>query len=126
MTSQEYQFMQHKGQLITGMRSFCIVNLYDARRHPQDQAGLPSTKEFHFTVGQYEIMRQLAMKYSKEKAHELKSQRSFLEKKAKTLELEITADSSEELLEEYHTCKDELESIYNYITEGTILRFKVD
>ena len=71
-------------------------------------------------------MRQLAMKYSKEKAHERKSRRSFLEKKVKTLELEITADSSEELLEEYHTYKDELESIYNYITEGIILRSKVD
>ena len=71
-------------------------------------------------------MRQLAMKYSKEKAHERKSRRSFLDKKVKTLELEITADSSEELLEEYHTYKDELESIYNYITEGIILRSKVD
>ena len=71
-------------------------------------------------------MRQLAMKYSKEKAHERKSRRSFLEKKVKTLELEITADSSEDLLEEYHTYKDELESIYNYITEGIILRSKVD
>ena len=49
-----------------------------------------------------------------------------LEKKVKILELEITADSSEKLLEEYYTYKDELESIYNYITEGIILRSKVD
>ena len=66
------------------------------------------------------------MKYSKEKGHEHKSRRSFLEKKVKTLELEITAESSEELLEEYHTYKNELESVYNYITEGIILRSKVD
>ena len=46
-------------------------------------------------------------------------------KKVKTLELEITAESSEELLEEYHTYKNELETIYNYITEG-ILHSKVD
>ena len=69
-------------------------------------------------------LRQLAMKYSKGKAHERKSRRSFLEKKVKTLE--ITAESSEELLEEYHTYKNELESVYNYITEGIILRSKVD
>ena len=66
------------------------------------------------------------MKYSKEKAHERKSWRSFLEKKVKTLELEITAESIEELLEEYHTYKNELESIYNYITEDIILHSKVE
>ena len=71
-------------------------------------------------------MRQLAIKYSEEKAHERKSQRSFLEKQAKTLELEITANSSKELLEEYHTYKDELESLYNYTAEGIILRSKVN
>ena len=49
------------------------------------------------------------MKYSKEKAHERKSRRNFLEKKIGTLELEITAESSDELLEEYHTYKNELE-----------------
>ena len=48
------------------------------------------------------------MKYSKEKAHERKSRRSFLEKSQNT-RIEITADSSEELLKEYHTYKDELE-----------------
>ena len=59
-------------------------------------------------------------------AHERKSRRSFLKKKVKTLELQITADSSEELLEKYHAYKDELESIYNYITESIILRSEVD
>ena len=49
-----------------------------------------------------------------------------MRKKVKTLELEITAESSEELLEEYHTYKNELESIHNYITEGIILRSRVD
>ena len=76
-------------------------------------------------VMKYRI-RQLAMKYSKEIAHGRKSRRSFLEKKVKMLELEITAESSEELLEEYHTYKNELESIYNYITESIILRSKMD
>ena len=71
-------------------------------------------------------MRQLAMKYSKEKAHERKSRRCFLEKSQQTLKLEITAESIEELLKEYHTCKNESESIYYYITEGIILRSKVD
>ena len=42
------------------------------------------------------------------------------------LDVRKAFDSSEELLEEYHTYKDELESIYNYITEGIILRSKVD
>ena len=66
------------------------------------------------------------MKYSKEKANERKSGRSFLEKYVKKLELEITSESSEELLEEYYTYKNELESIYNYITEGITLHSKVD
>ena len=66
------------------------------------------------------------MKYSKEKAHERKCRRSFLEKEVKTLKLGIIAESSKELLEEYHPYKNELESIYNYITEAIILRSKVD
>ena len=47
----------------------------------------------HWDFMKYRL-RQLAMKYSKEKAHECKCRRSFLEKKVKTLELEITAESS--------------------------------
>ena len=39
----------------------------------------------------------------------------------KSLEIQLNSDCSEELLLEYHRSKDELESLYNNITEGIIL-----
>ena len=42
-------------------------------------------------------------------------------KKFKSLEIQLNSDCSEELLLEYNRSKNELESLYNYITEGIIL-----
>ena len=43
----------------------------------------------------------------------------------KNLEIQLNSDCSEELLLEYNRSKDELESLYNYITEGIILRSRI-
>ena len=69
-------------------------------------------------------MRQLSMKYSKEKAAERKSKRKSLENSVKQLEIKLS--TNEELLEQYNKAKNELEALYDYITEGIILRSKRD
>ena len=43
----------------------------------------------------------------------------------KSLEVQLNSGCSEELLLEYNRSKDELESLYNYITEGNILRSRI-
>ena len=50
-------------------------------------------------------MRQLSMKYSKEKAAERKSKRISLENSVKQLEIKISTNSNEELLEQYNKAK---------------------
>ena len=62
-------------------------------------------------------MRQYSMKVAKQKARNRKGKRLNLEKKVKSLELQISSESSEELLQEYDKCKNELDTIYDYITE---------
>ena len=71
-------------------------------------------------------MRQYSMKVAKQKAHDRKSKRLNLEKKVKCLELQISSKSSDELLQEYNKCKNDLDTIYDYITEGIILHSKVN
>ena len=66
------------------------------------------------------------MTYSKEKAFERKSTRLFLEKKVNELEIRIRSNSDEALLDEHNESKNESENLYNYITEGIILRSKVN
>ena len=69
-------------------------------------------------------IRQFSSEFSKQKAVERKASRSYLERKVKNLEIQLNSDCSEELLLEYNRSKDELESLYNYITEGIILRLE--
>ena len=47
-------------------------------------------------------------------------------RRVKELESLISTDSEECSLQEYNKCKQDLEEIYNYITEGIILRSKTD
>ena len=44
----------------------------------------------------------------------------------KSLEIKLNSDCSEELLLEYNRSKDKLESLYNHITEGIILRSRIN
>ena len=69
-------------------------------------------------------IRQFTINYSKEKASERKARRISLEKMVKRLEISISTNSNETLLEEYYKYKNELESIYDFIAEGIILRSK--
>ena len=67
-------------------------------------------------------MRQFCMSYSKQKSRERKQKRISLESKLESLENNITVTSTDLELKEYNSVKQELEQIYNYITEGIILR----
>ena len=70
-------------------------------------------------------MHQFSMTYSKEKAFKRKSARLTLEKKVKELESRIRCNSDEALVEQYNKSKNESENLYNYITEGIILRSNI-
>ena len=64
------------------------------------------------------------MTFSKQKAYQRKKRRIFLENRVKTFETKLATSSDEEIIEQYNMAKNELESIYDYITEGIILRSK--
>ena len=61
------------------------------------------------------------MTFSKRKAYQRKKRRLFLENRVKTLEVELATSSDDDIVEKYNVAKNELESIYDYITEGIIL-----
>ena len=69
--------------------------------------------------------RQFAKQYSIVKAKERKAKRVKLELRVKELEGLLSTDS-QEIAKEYYDCKQELERIYTYITEGIIMRSKTD
>ena len=71
-------------------------------------------------------MRQFSMTYSEGKAFEKKPTRLTFEKTVNELEIRIRFNSDEALLDQYNKSKNELENLYNYITEGIILCSKVN
>ena len=44
----------------------------------------------------------------------------------KELDALISSNAEENLIQEYHKCKHRLEEIYNYVTQGIIIRYNVD
>ena len=68
--------------------------------------------------------RDLSRKISIEKSRERKSRCVELENRLAELENMITTNSSEEVITVYNNCKSDLEALYNYITEGIIMRSK--
>ena len=90
-----------------------IPTFYEESRELKDPV-------MHWEFLQYKI-RQFTINYSKEKASERKARRIASDKKVKRLEISLSANSNETLLEEYYKYKNELESIYNFIVEGIIL-----
>ena len=70
--------------------------------------------------------REFSRSYSIKKAKERKSRRISLEKRIGELESLISSSSSQELLDEHNKCKYDLETLYDYITAGIILRSKSD
>ena len=72
----------------------------------------------------YQI-RQFSWKISKEKAKQRKAKRIGLESRIKELESSISSisiKSDSAFINEYNECKQELEILYDYITQDTILR----
>ena len=67
-------------------------------------------------------IRKYSMKYSKTAAERRRKQRLVLDSKVKELETHVTAEFSTQFMQDYEAAKSELEGIYNYITEGIILR----
>ena len=68
--------------------------------------------------------RDLSRKISIEKSRERKSRLVELENRLAELKNIITTNSSEEVITVYNNCKSDLEALYNYITEGIIMRSK--
>ena len=64
------------------------------------------------------------MTFSEQKAYQRKKRRLFLENRVKTLEIISASSLDDEIVEQYNVAKNELESIYDYITESIILRLK--
>ena len=62
------------------------------------------------------------MKYSKTAAQVRTKRRLELECKVRELEACVTVEASTQFMQDYEAAKSELEGIYNYITEGIILR----
>ena len=70
--------------------------------------------------------RQFARIYSIDKPRGRREKRKTLEQKGKELESLISTGVEECSLQEYNKCTQDLEEIYNYITEGIILRSKTN
>ena len=70
-------------------------------------------------------VRQFSQVYSKQKASEHREKRVNLKNKIEKLESNLSENSALEEILEYKNVKAQLDDIYNYITEGTILRSKV-
>ena len=70
-------------------------------------------------------IRQFTQIYSKEKARERRAKQRQLEKEVEKMEHSITEHCDLILLNQLETAKAELDELYNYITEGSILRSKV-
>ena len=69
----------------------------------------------------YQI-REFPLKISKKKAKQRKAKRIGLESRIKELESSISTKSESALINEYNECKQELEILYDYITQGIILQ----
>ena len=70
--------------------------------------------------------REYSRNYSIQMAKTRKRRHISLEKRVAELESLITSNSNDQLLKEYSSCKLELESLYEYITSGIILRSKTN
>ena len=67
-------------------------------------------------------MRQFSKEFSIDKAKKRKARRLELESKVKEFEEQLTTASNDQLINDENKCKEELESLYGYLTDGIILR----
>ena len=71
-------------------------------------------------------IRKLTIKYSKERAKHRRESRANLGKRVKFYEDNLNSNSDDLFLKEYQDAKVELETMYNHITEGIIIRSRCD
>ena len=70
-------------------------------------------------------VRQFSQVYSKQKACERREKQVNLEKKIEELESNLSENSAFEEILEYKNVKAQLDDLYNYLTEGAILKSKI-
>ena len=66
------------------------------------------------------------MTFSKQKTYQRKKRRLFPENRVKTLKIKLATNSDDQIVDQYNAAKNALESIYDYITEGIVLRSKAN
>ena len=66
-------------------------------------------------------MKQFSIKFSIDKAKKKKARRLELKSKVKEFEEQLTTASNDQLIDDNNKCKEELESLYDYITDRIIL-----
>lgn len=89
-----------------------------------EQTNVYSARE-RWDLLKYEIKRE-SIKLSKVKAKKQRERITELEKKIKIMEIQLGVQSEEGILKELEIAKLELDGIYDKITEGLILRSRVD
>ena len=68
--------------------------------------------------------REFSRSFSIQKSKEKKARRCELEKRLTELECSFSTNHNSNMLEEYHKCKSELDTLYDYMTAGLIIRSK--
>ena len=81
----------------------------------------PDDLRFNWELIKFKI-KEFARKYSSEKKKKDITERRDLERKLKNLSDILNTNSSDETRKEYGDCKNRLESLYDGITKGLILR----
>ena len=71
-------------------------------------------------------IRNYSIKFSKTKANQLRKNRLILEEEVSILEQTISSESDNDITQKYEEKKSELEKLYNYITDGSIVRSRAD
>ena len=71
-------------------------------------------------------IRKLTIKYSRERAKHRRESRENLEKRVTFYEDNLNSNSDDSCLKEYQDAKVELETLYDHITEGTIIQSRCD
>ena len=65
--------------------------------------------------------REFSTSFSIQKSKERKARQCELEKKLTEFQCSLSTNHNNNMLEEYHKCKSELDTLYDYITAGLII-----
>ena len=79
----------------------------------------------NYEMGIFKFMfREFPRSFSIQKSKERKAGRCELERRLTELECSLSTNHNNNMLEEYHKCKSELDTLYDYTTAGLIIRSK--